>query len=67
MHLSRRGGELVAREEDVEMAEVEPLPLEIHWKIGSGFWGQGLTALQQRRPILQAIQGSAQHAAQIAQ
>lgn len=67
MHLSRRGGELVAQEEDVEMAEVEPLPLEVHWKIGSGFWGQGLTALQQRRPILQAIQGSAQHAAQIAQ
>ena len=67
MHLSRRGGELVAQEEDVEMAEVEPLPLEVHWKIGSGFWGQGLTALRQCRPILQAIQGSAQHAARIAQ
>ena len=27
------------------MAEVEPLPLEVHWKIGSGFWGAGIDSL----------------------
>ena len=40
MHLSKRGGgELVAQEEeeDVQMAEVEPLPVQAHWKTYSGF------------------------------